>query len=312
MQTFKYTAGQAKNTKRSRPKDETEPTDDDPHQPSPPQKQKGLPLQLFGDDNAPLKLIIVGHNPSETAWRQGHYYANPSNWLWRILKDTGIAPGHITGPVDDVHMPSTAGVGFTDVGSGQPGTDSSQFSSAHFQQWRQPFFDRLAQHAAQAAVKVGCPCGGRCGVSAPVVVAFSGKRQFAELFFSKQAGRKKQKASTNFLLLSSSEEVPASLNTTTATDQNTSTPHTVRVQGVRPSQISTGRQFVLPSGWPLPLQTTEVWVMTSTSGAAAMTREQRYAPWQALAERLNNVPWPRNVVKTCGIGQDGGGQAVNE
>lgn len=36
----------------------------------------GVPEKL-GD--APLRLIIVGHNPSEHAWKSGHYYSNPSN-----------------------------------------------------------------------------------------------------------------------------------------------------------------------------------------------------------------------------------------
>lgn len=34
---------------------------------------KGLPEKL-GDQ--PLRLIIVGHNPSETAWQEGRYYAH--------------------------------------------------------------------------------------------------------------------------------------------------------------------------------------------------------------------------------------------
>lgn len=27
----------------------------------------------------PLRLIIIGHNPSEHAWSTGHFYSNPSN-----------------------------------------------------------------------------------------------------------------------------------------------------------------------------------------------------------------------------------------
>ena len=29
--------------------------------------------------------------------KSGHYYSNPSNWMWRLLKGTGIAPPHIRG-----------------------------------------------------------------------------------------------------------------------------------------------------------------------------------------------------------------------
>jgi len=49
----------------------------------------GLPEKL-GD--APLRLIIVGHNPSEHAWRTGHYYSNPNNRMWPLLIASGIAP----------------------------------------------------------------------------------------------------------------------------------------------------------------------------------------------------------------------------
>ena len=34
-------------------------------------------------------------------------------------------------------MPALCGVGFTDVGLGHPGTDSTQFKASDFQRWRQ-------------------------------------------------------------------------------------------------------------------------------------------------------------------------------
>ena len=36
----------------------------------------GLPEKLR---DRPLRLVIVGHNPSAHAWSSGHYYSNPSN-----------------------------------------------------------------------------------------------------------------------------------------------------------------------------------------------------------------------------------------
>ena len=84
----------------------------------------GLPLELLGD--APLRFILVGHNPSDAAWRMGHFYDNPNNWMWRILRDTGVAPPSLIRSAEDDHlMPQIAGIGFTFVGSGVPGTDSS-------------------------------------------------------------------------------------------------------------------------------------------------------------------------------------------
>jgi thymine-DNA glycosylase len=68
------------------------------------------------------------------AWRRGHVYAHPSNHMWRILIKTGIAPPGTTGPEADDSLPATWGVGFCDVGTGHPGTDSSQFKSDVFVQ----------------------------------------------------------------------------------------------------------------------------------------------------------------------------------
>lgn len=65
-----------------------------------------------------------------------------------------------------------------------------------------------------------------------------------------------------------------------------------------PASVATGRQWVLPQGWPLP-PSTEVWVMPSTSGAAAMTKEQRVGPWRQLAERLQREAWPREPGLRC-------------
>ncbi len=80
----------------------------------------GVPEKL-GD--RPLRLIIVGHNPSAHAWQSGHYYSNPSNHMWRLLISTGIAPPGTRGAEDDDRLPAAAGVGFLDVGCGHPGTD---------------------------------------------------------------------------------------------------------------------------------------------------------------------------------------------
>jgi len=259
----------------------------------------GLPAELLG--NSPLRLIIIGHNPSEIAWKRGHYYANPNNWMWRILRDTGLAPvSIISGCNDDFKMPGSMGIGFTDVGSGTPGTDSTQFTTKHFDGWRQPFYDRLSAHVNKASKSVGyCHCG-KCG--APVVVVFSGKKQFSELFSASSGkGRKKKHSS----LSNTSFGTGTGMNNreVTKTLENDYT-NEIRLQAVRPAQIPFGRQSILPLGWPLPLDKTEVWVMTSTSGAAAMTKGARYAPWKALTERLQSVSWPLNRQASCSRGVD--------
>lgn len=238
--------------------------------------------------------------------------------MWRILKDTGLAPPPIQGPQHDSLLPDLAGIGFTDVGHGVPGTDSSKFTSQHFTAWRQPFFNRLQTHLEGVNEKLGCTCG-KCG--APRVVAFSGKRQFAELFQSGAGssaagagaprgggGQKSRSKSVQQVGAAAEEEgggggsveIP-SINNTANNPKNfleSNNTHTnndalieetsqqqqpppeeenlVRLQRSKPAKIEVGRQWVLPMGWPLPVESTEVWVMTSTSGAAPMTRQQRY------------------------------------
>jgi TDG/mug DNA glycosylase family protein len=191
----------------------------------------------------------------------------------------------VQGAQDDHKMPGLAGVGFTDVGSGTPGTDSSEFSSLHFAAWRPVFFERLAAHAKRASQAAGCACG-RCG--APAVVAFSGKRQFAELFQAAsgrgRGGRGKKAVSAASLPAAvplsdvapatpgAAPALPASSAAAAAAEEQqqpgTASPlgsssddnvdaRLPSLQAQRPARLETGRQWVLPEGWPLPL-TTEV------------------------------------------------------
>ena len=140
-----------------------------------------------------------------------------------------------TGCEDDWKMPALCGVGFTDVGTGRPGTVSANFSDADLREWandpQDGFYARLARHAAEA----GAP---------PHAVAFAGKRQFSVLFPGKR-------------------------------------------------KVDVGRQAAdaLPPGWPLDPRSTSVWVMPSTSGASALTRAQRFGPWEELAEHVLGIPW---------------------
>lgn len=67
-----------------------------------------------GEPEWPLRLIIIGHNPSDTAWQQGHYYANPSNRMYKLLATAKIIPVGFSA-TDDDKCPIMCGVGFTDV-----------------------------------------------------------------------------------------------------------------------------------------------------------------------------------------------------
>ena len=193
----------------------------------------------------PLRLLIVGHNPSAHAWRTGHYYSNPSNRMWKILPESGVAPPWVVSCEADDRLPEEAGIGFVDVGCGHPGTESAKFTSQDFEAWAGGFYGRLERAVAEAGQGAGCTCG-RCGE--PVFVAFAGKRQYLELMNVGRAGRKLD-------------------------------------------SVKIGPQAELPPRWPL--QVSRVWVLTSTSGASALTNEARLAPYKALAEQLQGVPWPR-------------------
>eukprot|EP00210_Caulerpa_lentillifera_P006782 g6481.t1 len=208
-----------------------------------PQQTQGL-IEKLG--NLPLRLIIVGHNPSGHAWSTGHYYSNPGNWMWRILISTGIAPPEVQSAADDDLMLTRAGVGFTDLGTGTPGTDSSQFNTSVLQSWSLTFLDRLREHLRKANASIGCHCG-NCG--APRFVAFAGKRQWIELFNSGRRSKDKIKSAP------------------------------------------IGRQSIVPLNWPFP-ESTEIWLLPSTSGASALTRDQRQGPYNTLAEELSKFPFP--------------------
>jgi TDG/mug DNA glycosylase family protein len=106
-----------------------------------------------------------------------------------------------------------------------------------------------------------------CG--APALVAFAGKRQFLELLNIDAAGQ----------LRKGKDKVVSSA-----------------------VQLDKQPAEMLPPGWPLPVDRTEVWVLTSTSGAAPMSNADRERPYQQLAHRLAEVPWPRSdVVLKCSM-----------
>ena len=70
-----------------------------------------------------------------------------------------------------------------------------------------------------------------------------------------------------------------------------------------PKRIETGKQEpdALPPGWPFRAKgegATEVWVLPSSSGRAAMTKEAREGPYVELGKKLRGVAWPRTDHET--------------
>lgn len=69
-----------------------------------------------------------------------------------------------------------------------------------------------------------------------------------------------------------------------------------QTKGGKSGQFQFGLQpaALRPSGWPFPSQATEVFVLPSSSGAAAMTNEAREGPYRALGiYMLQTGRWDR-------------------
>ena len=123
-----------------------------------------------------LRLLFIGHNPSDHAWSSGYPFSNPSNRFWNLLRSGSIVPDNWR-PCDADALPALLGIGWTDLGC-EPGSDASEFKRAALLRWRTDQYDRLNAHLARVAAWNG----GDTASHAPALVAFAGKRQWASLF----------------------------------------------------------------------------------------------------------------------------------
>uniref|UniRef100_K3X2B6 Uracil-DNA glycosylase-like domain-containing protein n=1 Tax=Globisporangium ultimum (strain ATCC 200006 / CBS 805.95 / DAOM BR144) TaxID=431595 RepID=K3X2B6_GLOUD len=216
-----------------------------------------------------LRLLIVGHNPSDHAWTSEYKYHlaqlrcdNPSNRMWSLIVGNlhglswqGILPPDSPVAIQNA-MPYLVGVGFTSIGL-EPGNDAAKYGKQTMQRWKNDFFRRLREHTrrvcatssqqqllkSERSVKTeSC----QCSTHGPMLIAFSGKRQFSFLF----------------------------------------SPPLKKIEHY-------GKQTRLPDDWPHEcVAQSEVWVLPSSSGRSALTHEQRSAPYRQLAQRFHDLPWP--------------------
>lgn len=187
----------------------------------------------------PLRLLIIGLNPSEVAWSTGRSYANQSNWFWRLMRTEVLRDEKIQSSESIHSLPAPPHLcGFTDVLC-ERGSDASAFSYQYIQH-NSTLFQRLEAHVQRVHSNFHWLQRQECE---PAIVAFAGKRQFKDLF------------------------APAL------------------------KKCDVGFQAQLPSGWPL--QHSQVFVLPSSSGRAAMTKEERAAPYRDLGEQLVQIPSPR-------------------
>lgn len=196
-----------------------------------------------------LKVLIIGHNPSEKSWLAGHYYANPSNQMWPLLARAGIIPAHFNASCDQ-QCPESCGLGFTDVLYGVCETDSSKISYEEVRSYKPSFYARLVSHCHRVAHNTGMSPEECC----PRIIAFAGVRQWKALFPK------------------SHWKIKNGLGKDRVREEE--------LYGVRK---------VLPPDWPKELSGSVVFLLPSSSGAAPMTREQRQGPYIQLGALVGGL-----------------------
>jgi len=139
-------------------------------------------------EEGPLRLLLIGHNPSDHAWKSGFFYSNPSNRMWNLLtggsmkKQTTNSKQEFVGVLpfglkieSQNELPGRFGVGLTDLGL-MPGSNATAFGKGTLQEWADGLCKRLAAHEERAG-------------KAPAVVAFTGKTQFRAVFLPNDPGK---------------------------------------------------------------------------------------------------------------------------
>jgi TDG/mug DNA glycosylase family protein len=246
---------------------------------------KGL-VELYCDESGverPLKLLIVGHNPSDQSWEKGHYYANPSNRMWPLLAKASIVPSHFTA-VHDKRCPGELGIGFTDIMSGVAETHSSTISDSTFQSFKHSFYKRVSAHVKRAGV--GEENTSVETAAYPRVIAFAGVRQWKALFpagYFEAKGKSKrapEPGQPSVAQLFGKYGNPAGI----AVVQEAAVPPAETPSA--PAGLKYGLQTERPSDWPSALAASEVFLLPSSSGAAAMTTAEREGPYLALGQLL--------------------------
>jgi G:T/U-mismatch repair DNA glycosylase len=232
-------------------------------------------------------MLVIGHNPSEHSWASGWSYSNPSNNFWRLLVKGAIVPEDWSAE-DCPRLPGELGVGFTDAGC-VPGSDAARFGRATMREWRADLYARLRGHLCRAS---GYDFG-------------DGDDDTEDAEDAEDT--------EDTVPVPGDDSAAAAAAAAAACGYG---PAIVAFAGKRqygqlfdavPGSVRAGRQDPnsLPPGWPFCPESTEVWVLPSSSGRAAMTREAREGPYVELGRRLAELRWPRDDVDV-GAGEGGG------
>lgn len=92
----------------------------------------------------PLRVIFVGHNPSDVSWECAAPYAHGSNRFWKLLNESNLAPADLCEPRYFSRLPDEVGIGFIDLFV-TSGSDASLVGKGaeKSDEWRKEFLMRL-------------------------------------------------------------------------------------------------------------------------------------------------------------------------
>lgn len=277
------------------------------------------PTQL---SEKPLRMIIVGHNPSYQSWSKGHYYANPVNRMWPILRKSEIVPGHYN-CVHDQLCPDELGIGFTDILLGHCETQSSNIDDFSLSSAKGGLYERLIQHCQRVSKDCNIPLE----QAYPRIVAFAGVRQFRALFEDdEKTNKKSRKRKSLDISISmrkfyspvysksskvSEKAVPRALETICLEDDTDIAEEQASIlKEIDNGQWSIfgeegktcfGVQSARPSDWPKELNKSIIVLLPSTSGAAAMTTEAREGPYFLLGKLLKRLQYKLVPMLNCSV-----------
>lgn len=291
----------------------------------------------------PLRLLIIGHNPSSTSWEKGHYYANPANRMWALLSKASIVPSHFKA-VNDRECPALVGVGFTDILTGVCETQSNKISDDMVNKAKRSLYQRLLAHCHRVHVECGLPIH-ECY---PRIIAFAGVRQYKALFANDEKAKRKRKRESdskdihsdkygirNFFgrrsissssfneakdnceiniadgdfdgaptyeksLTSSNFDDTIDLvhsNLEDVMDNPRSNPAPSTNSG-EDGKISFGTQSLRPTDWPEELAKSLIFLLPSSSGAAAMTTAAREGPYLSLGKLMKDLQYESHNIDT--------------
>ena len=108
-----------------------------------------IPDVTIGD--SPMHTLMIGHNPSNSTWETGHYFANPTNKFWKLIDESELLDSVQYENADEIvqindDMMVASGFGFTDFIE-TPGNDANSIKMADILANKEVFIKRIENYA---------------------------------------------------------------------------------------------------------------------------------------------------------------------